>query len=121
MTALENYRLVTESKSNLQSDLGRINEAIDTATDPRVKEEYEESRRVLVQRIARLKLVSTELDRVEAHLLSLANRMDGTVTELTRIQALNRDDAARRVQSLVDSIREQSEQLSQFEQEVVNF
>jgi hypothetical protein len=117
MTALENYRLVTEANTNLQADLQRITDAIDNAGDVRVKEEYEESRRALLERIAKLKLVSTDLDRVEAQLMSLANEMDGVVTEVIRLQASGPDEAERQVPALVSKIRERSDELKQSERE----
>jgi hypothetical protein len=117
MTALENYRLVSESTSNLQGDLQQINEAIARATDSLVKQKYEDSRRTLTERIARLKLVAAELDRAEAQLMSLANDLDGIVTEVIRAQAAGPADAERLAPSLVERVREQSAQLSASEEQ----
>jgi hypothetical protein len=119
MTVLENYRLVSESTSNLQLELQQVTEAIDNATDSRVKEEYENSRRALVERIAKLRLVASELDRVEAQLLGLANELDGVVTELIRLQAAGPADAAQRVPALVEKLQEQSAQLARSEEEAI--
>jgi hypothetical protein len=119
MTALENYRLVTESTSNLQADLQQINEAIDKAGDLLVKQQYEESRRTLLERIAKQKLVASDLDQVEAQLLGLANEMDGVVTEVIRLQAAGPADAEQGVPALVTRIREQTTQLEKSEQEAV--
>lgn len=112
MTALENYRLVSESTSNLTADLQQINEAIDRAGDPLVKQEYEDSRRALVERIAKVRLVASELDRVEAQLMGLANEMDSIVAEVVRLQAAGPAEAARRVPSLVAKIHDQSAQIA---------
>jgi hypothetical protein len=119
MTALENYRLVLESTSDLQADLQQIDEAIDKTTDPMVKEQYEDSRRTLLERKAKLKLVASDLDRVEAQLLSLANEMDGVVTEVIRLQAVGPAEAESRVPALVDKLRERADQLERSKQEVV--
>jgi predicted nucleic acid-binding Zn-ribbon protein len=119
MTALENYRLVSESTSTLQADLQQIDEAIDRAGDPMVKQQYEDSRRTLLERIAKLRLVASDLDRVEAQLLGLANEMDGVVTEVIRLQAAGPADAERGVPALVARIREQVTQLQESEQEAV--
>jgi hypothetical protein len=119
MTALENYRLVSESTTNLQADLQQITVAIDNATDARVKEEYENSRRALVERIAKLRLFASDLDQVEAQLLGLANELDGIVTEVIRLQAAGPDDAERGVPALVEKLREQSAQLARSEKEAV--
>lgn len=119
MTALENYRLVSESTSNLQADLQQIDAAIDKAGDPLVREEYEESRRALLERIAKLRLVASDLDRVEAQLLGLANEMDGVVTEVIRLQASGPAEAQRQAPALVDKLREQAAHLARSEREAV--
>jgi hypothetical protein len=117
MTSLENYRLVSESTSNLQANLQQIDEAIGKVGDPQIKQQYEDSRRALLERIARLKLVASDLDRVEAQLLGLTNEMDGVVTEVIRLQASGPDDAERQVPTLVSRLRERSEELKQSERE----
>jgi chromatin segregation and condensation protein Rec8/ScpA/Scc1 (kleisin family) len=120
MTALENYRLVSESTTNLRDDLKQVDEAIGRATDPQVKQQYEDSRRTLLERIAKLKLVASDLDRVEAQLMGLANEMDGVVTEMIRLQAAGPGEAQRQVPSLVNRLRERSEELEQSEREAAD-
>jgi hypothetical protein len=115
MTTLENYRLVSESKSNLQSDLQRINDAIDNSGDALVKQEYEESRNVLMERIAKQRLIATELDRVEAQLVGVVNELDGLVTEVVRLQAMDPEEAGRRVPPLVERLRKRSKELEESE------
>jgi flagellar biosynthesis chaperone FliJ len=117
MTNLENYRLVFEATSDLQADLQQIDEAIDKAGDPLVKQQYEDSRRTLLERIAKLKLVASDLDRVEAQLLGLANEMDGVVAEVIRLQAAGPEEAERQMPRLVTELRAQSIQLEKTEQE----
>jgi hypothetical protein len=121
MTALENYRLVTDSTANLAADLKRIDEAIDQARDALVKQEYEDSRRAMLERIAKLQLVASDLDRVEAQLLSLTNEMDGIVAEVIRLQASGPVEAERGVPALVAQIRALSVDLESSGQEVVPF
>lgn len=108
VTNLDNYRLVTESQSTLENDLQRIDEAIAQAQDLLVQQEYEESRRSLQMRLTDREAVSGQLDRVEAQLLSLANEMDGVVTQAMRLQALGPEGAARHVPALVRQLRERS-------------
>jgi hypothetical protein len=119
MTVLENYRLVSESTSNLEAELQQAGEAIDRASDPRVKQQYEESRRALMERIAVLKLVASDLDRVEAQLLGLANEMDGVVTDVIRLQAAGPADAERGVPALVAKLRKRATELVKSEREAV--
>lgn len=118
MTALENYRLVQQSSSNLQSDLARTNDAIDNATDQLVKEQYEESRRSLLERLAKQNIVSSELERVEAQLLSLASELDGVVTEVVRLQAVGANSASDRVPALVDKLHQESKDLQAFADQI---
>ncbi len=79
----------------------------------------EESREALQRRIAKLEAVSTQLDRVEAQLVGLANEIDGVMTELVRLQALGAQDAAERVPRLVEQLREEADQLKTFKCEAV--
>ena len=119
MTALENYRMVSDSTSNLQADLQQIDEAIDKAGDPLVKQQYEDSRRALLERIATLRLVASDLDRAEAQLVGLSNQMDGVVTEMIRLQAAGPVEAERGVPALVEALSEQSARLAESEQKAV--
>lgn len=119
MTSLENYRLVSQSQADLEADLEHIDEALQGSTDPLVRREYEDSRKSLEQTLTKLTLVSTQLDRVEAQILSLASEMDSLVAEVIRLQAAGPENAARHVPELVERIREESAQLKQFEREAV--
>jgi len=119
MTVLENYRLVSQSQADLEADLQHIDEMLDSIGDPLVQREYEESRRSLRERLSKLKIVATHLDRVEAQLMSLSNEMEGIVTEVVRLQAIGPQDGARHVPALVKRLREQSAQLKEFEREAI--
>jgi chromosome segregation ATPase len=119
MTVLENYRVVSQSQADLEDDLRQLDERIEAATDPVTKREYEESRNSLRGRIDKLKLVSTQLDRVEAQLMSLSSELDGVVTEVVRLQAMGSEAAAGFVPDLVNRLRQESTQLKEFEREAV--
>ena len=120
MTLLENYRLVSQSRLDLETDLRDIEAKLADTDDAVIKREYEESRRSLQERLEKLNTVSTQLDRVEAQLMSLTNEMDSIVTEVIRLQALGPKDAARHVPGLVQRIRDQAAQLKAFERETVD-
>jgi chromosome segregation ATPase len=119
MTGLENYRVVSQSRADMQLDLQQIEAKIQQADDALVKREYEESRQALQERLAKLDAVSKQLERVEAQLMSLTNEMDAIVTEVIRLQAVGPEDATRSVPALVKKIREEAEQLRQFEKEAM--
>jgi hypothetical protein len=117
MTNLDNYRLVTESQSNLQDDLDRVEEAISQAQDERVRRQYEESRRSLQARLADQQAIAGQLDRVEAQLLSLANDLDRVVADVLRVQALGGQEARRQSSQLVQRLRQEQAELGRLEQE----
>jgi hypothetical protein len=119
MSSLENYRLVRESTSDLEADLKQIDEAIERVSDPELRRQYEDSRLTLLERMARLELVASDLDRAEAQLVGLSNRMDGVVTEVIRLQAAGPVEAERGVPALVEALSEQSARLAKSEQEAV--
>ena len=119
LTVLENYRLVSQSRSDLETDLQQIEAKINGTEDSLTKREYEESRRSLQERLSKLQTVSTQLDRVEAQLMSLSNEMDGIVTEVIRLQAMGHKESARFVSALAQKLREQAAQLKAFEREAV--
>jgi chromosome segregation ATPase len=119
MTALENYRVVSQSQSDLEADLRQLEARIETTDDPLVKREYQDSRRSLQERVAKLQAVSTQLDRVEAQLVSLSNELDGVVTQVIRLQAMGPQDAARYVPELVEKLGQEATQLKEFEREAM--
>jgi chromosome segregation ATPase len=119
MTVLENYRVVSQSQEDLEADLRQLSVKIEAAEDPLIRREYEDTRHSLQERTAKLQAVSTELDRVEAQLVSLASELDGIVTQMIRLQAMGPKDAARYVPDLVNKLREESTQLKEFEREAV--
>lgn len=119
MTALENYRLVTQSQADLEAELRELNDSIDGTDDPVTKQEYEDSYRALQRRVDKLQMVSTQLDRVEAQLVSLSNEMESMVTEVIRLQAMGPEEARGQVDSLVEKLREEAAQLETFEGQAV--
>lgn len=119
MTTLENYRLVSQSQSDLQADLRQITTMIENTEDPHLKKEYMDSRRSLEERLGKLDAVSTQLDRVEAHLMSLANEMDSVVTEVIRIQATGPEEAAQRAPALAQKLHQEVTELKVFHREAV--
>jgi chromosome segregation ATPase len=118
MTSLENYRLVSQTSSNARADLDLINEKINRATDPIVKRELEETRKSMETRAQKMEDVSNQILRVEAQLLSLANAMDTSLTEIMRLQAADPAEAAAAVPDIVQTLKGQMEQLRKFEKEI---
>jgi chromosome segregation ATPase len=119
MTTLENYRLVTQSQSDLEAELRELDAIIERSDDTLTRKEYEESRQALKRRAEKLTLVSKQLDRVEAQLVSLSNEMEGVMTEVVRLQAMGAKEAVRHVPALVEKLEEEVAQLESFERDTV--
>ena len=111
MTALENYRLVTESRGDLEAEVRHLDAIIERSEDTITRQEYEESRSSLERRAEKLEAVSTQLDRVEAQLISLSNEMEGVMTEIVRLQASGPEGAKRGVLELVERLRRETAEL----------
>ncbi|MBI4630593.1 MAG: hypothetical protein HY740_02550 [Chloroflexi bacterium] len=118
MTSLENFRLVSQTSSNASADINLINEKINRATDPIVKRELEETRKSMETRSKKMDDVSNQILRVEAQLLSLANAMDTSLTEIMRLQAADPAEAEAAVPDIVQTLKGQMEQLRKFEKEI---
>ncbi len=119
MTTLENYRLVTQSQSKLTDDLAHIDQLIEATDDATLRQEYLESRTALEARLSKLEGVATQLYRVDAQLLNLANELDGVVTEVVRLQAISPADADVYVSKIVNRLQGEAEQLRTFERRAI--
>jgi hypothetical protein len=115
MTVLENHRLVLRSKGDLESSLADVENKLHQATDPIVRREYEESLAAIKKRLTTLETVELKLERTDAQLLSLAGKMDQTLTEIVRIQGLDPDLAKSQVAEVVENLEGQISELVQFQ------
>lgn len=120
MTTLENFRIVSQSRADLEADLKHIEETLETTTDPLVQREYKESRQSLEEKLDKVQTVSTQLDRVEAQLLSLTSEMDSLMAEIIRLQAAGPEEASNHIPRLMERLRTQSEELKHFQREAAS-
>jgi chromosome segregation ATPase len=118
MSALENYRLVTQSSGDLDGQLKQLQGQVDAATDPMVKREYQQSLAALQDRVTQLHTTQTQLDRVEAQLSSLSSQMDAALTEVVRIQSLGPAVGAGQAAALAQTLHKQAQDLEAFQKEV---
>ena len=119
MTALENYRVVTQAKIDLTAELRQIDERIEGTQDPIIRREYQTSRRTLEERLAKFEAVTRQLDRLDAQLLSLANALDTTVAEVIHLQARRAAELSSEVERLVQQLQTHYRTLEAFEREVL--
>jgi hypothetical protein len=115
MGGLENYRLISQKKSiEIEEELIELDEKISRATDSYVRKEYEESRKALERRIAKVNEINLQLDRADAQLTSITDTLDSVHTEILRIQALGKNTIKAERVELVTLIQNQTNQLKDF-------
>jgi hypothetical protein len=115
MTALENHRLVTNFNQDLGKSLAGVDQQIASATDAVVRQKYEESRRALQAQAASLQALSTQMERMEAQLSSVAHEIDVMLAEVVSLQALDPEQAVKQTRELLDKLQRQKEELKLFE------
>jgi chromosome segregation ATPase len=115
MTVLENHRMVSQANTDFESALAELAVKIEGATDPMVRQEYEESRQALQNRLASLEALDRQLERTEAQLGSLASELDTVLTEIIRLQAMGPQQARSQVPELVRRLARHQQELDAFE------
>jgi hypothetical protein len=118
MTALENYRSVQVFNGNLQAQIVQLDTQIATATDPQVKQDYQNSRRAVQKQLDALGAIGVQSDRVEAQLSSMAAELSGIQAQIVRLQALKFEQAQPLIQSQVEAVRNLTTQLHEFDESV---
>jgi chromosome segregation ATPase len=117
VSALENYRVVSQSKEDLEVEWARLSQQAETATDPHIKSEYDQSAAEFEKRLNRQRQTTAYLDRVEAQFTSLAGALDGVLAEILRLQALGLGEVKRNRAALIQTIRREKQELAAFERE----
>ncbi|MEW5868341.1 MAG: hypothetical protein AB1894_03640 [Chloroflexota bacterium] len=115
VSALENYRVVSQAKEDLESEWVRLSQQVANAADPVVQQEYNQSLSALESRLENQRQLITYLDRVDAQLVSLSNSLDGALGEVLRLQAIGAKQARKEQSRLVDSLRQEAQELGVFE------
>lgn len=117
MTAMENYRVVSQSQTDLSTDLAHLEGIIELTDDAVVRREYEASRLAMQDRLAKLETAEKQLARVEAQLVSVANEMESIVAEVVRLQALGPESASAYTPELLTRLRQETAHLKAFDAE----
>lgn len=115
MTVLENHRLVSQTRTDLENALAEINQKINSATDSVVKQEYEASRRSIEAKLDGDRKVAVLLDRTEAQLSSVANELDRVLTEVVQCMSLTRDEALQQVPEILRQISAEENDMRNFQ------
>jgi chromosome segregation ATPase len=115
MSALENHRLVTQRSRNLNEEMALIDAKIISASDERVRQEFEESKAALYSQREKLDAISAGLDRFEAQLLSLASALEGIITEAVHLQVMKSMTVETDLNPLLEQLLKLDIQLGEFD------
>lgn len=119
MATLDNYRRVSELRNNVQNDLRQIERIIAQTEDPLVRQDYEATKDVLQSRLDDQKSLNLLMERVEAQLLNLSNEMDRIVADVLRLQSLGEQEARAQSKEIVEKLRQEAAELTEFEQQAL--
>ncbi len=121
MSTIENHIIVSRTYRDPEVELAQVMEKIAAATDPALKQDYEDTRKTLEQQIANFSSMSALLERFEVQLAALATVLDGAVTTVIRMQALEKANLRQQTGAVLDAIRDQLRQLTEFEAQVAGY
>jgi hypothetical protein len=111
MTALENYRTVSTANANLQEELDILTEKVNRASDPAIKNDYEDALAAMRQRLNKLYEASKQLDRVDAELTGLVSDLNTQVTDILRLQMLPKDQVLAHISGIVKALEDHQQQI----------
>jgi len=115
VSALENYRLISELKENAALEKANLTDQLAKATDARLQQEYTQALESLEQRLLKRKQVSTFLDRLDAQLTGLGNTLEEVLAEVLRLQALGKSEVKKQQKPLLERLQQESAELVSFE------
>ena len=118
MSALENNRLVNQMNNRSDNGLTQTEQKLATATDPNVKRDLEEAHKALEKRQIQLASLASVLNRADAQFSGLTTSVDGIVTRIIGLQAVNADQAKQELPKLLGMIQTEIDELSKFNQDV---
>ena len=119
LTPIENNRLVTQNTGGLVLELENIKTKIDNAKDPVVKREYQQAYDSVNEQLLRNQKFSTDLERVDAQLISLKNEMDSLNQSVIALQSKSPQEVKQGVPRLLGELEEELSAFQKFEREIV--
>ncbi len=118
MTGPENYVKVAQHEGDLDGQHALAVLALQGATDAKARKQKQQALDVVDERIQQMKAVAGLLDRVETQVGEIGNAMAAWMTEVVRLQALPSREATDQVDPLIEKIKNEREQLKEFNQEL---
>jgi chromosome segregation ATPase len=117
LTPMENNRLVTQSTGGLILELENMQVKIENAKDPIIRKEYEQATDSIKERIEKIREFTTQLDRVDAQLISLKSNLEELHAQVVSLQSKNVGEISHKVSLLLEELQKELNAFQQFEQE----
>ncbi len=118
LTPMENNRLVTQNTGGLLLELENIQTKIDNTEDPVIKREYQDAYHSIRERLEKMDTFDTQLERVDAQLVSLKNDMDNLLATVVSLQSRPVSEARKEVQPILDQLGQEIQAFQSFEKEI---
>ncbi len=118
LTPMENNRLVNQTSNYSLLELENMQTKIEHAEDPIVKREYQEAYQAIQRRIERMDHFSTQLDRVDAQMISLKNDLENIYSTIISLQSKPINEVKMAVPEILQSLDQKAEDIERFEREI---
>ena len=114
LTPQENYRLTSNSEADLRNDINTYTKAQSMTQDEPTRKKYQESVDTLNEKLSRLQEVGTQLERADALLDSLSNELDVLLADVSQIQSMDAQSAAKSIPPMLDKLKSEADELQSF-------
>ncbi len=119
LTPMENNRLVTNANDNgLLLELDNINTKIENATDQIIKREYQQAYDAIKVRLEQQDRFETQLDRVDAQLVSLRNDLDNLLSTIISLQSKPKSKIQQKTPEIISKLNKEIEAFRAFEKNI---
>jgi hypothetical protein len=113
MSALENFRIVSTSNSNLENEMDQLTDRVKKASDAGIKSQYQDALDAMHQRVAKLQEASARLDRVDAELASLRSELNTEITEILQLQSLPVEQVSSEIPKIILRLEERIKEIKE--------
>ena len=116
LTPQENYRITSNAASDMRNEIDTYTKAQTLTQDEPTRRKYQESIDAVNEKLARLQEVTTQLERADALLDSLANDLDVLLAEVSQIQSMDSKAASEGIPPLLSKLQTEANDLQAFGQ-----
>jgi hypothetical protein len=118
LTPVENNQLVTQSSGGLLLELENIRTKIEKAEDPVIKREYRQAYDSIKERLDQQDKLATQLDRMDAQLVSFKNEMDNLLAEVVSLQSKSKAVIHEQASEIVKRLNQEGQAFLAFTHEI---